>query len=292
MSDILLQVQDLDIVYGRGRAAHRAVKGASFSLRRGEILAIVGESGCGKSSLARGVAGVLRPSAGRILLDGQPLGGLKGAAALAQRRAIQMVFQDPDASLNPAHTVFAILEEPLIVTGFGDRAARRARVEELMGVVRLDLALLERRPAGLSGGQKQRVAIARALAMSPRLLIADEALSALDLTTQARMAALIQELRNRLGIAVLFISHDMRMVAQVADTVAVIKAGELVEYGPTGEVMAAPKSAYTRLLLAAALDPKAALADETLLDALAAGDSAAVDVAVARLLARPGKAVA
>lgn len=290
MTETLLQVRDLDIVYGRGRTAHRAVKGANFSIRRGEIVAVVGESGCGKSSLARGVAGILAPTAGQILLDGQPLGALKGPAALAQRRAIQMVFQDPDASLNPGHSIFAILEEPLVVTGFGDKAARRARVEELMGVVRLDLDLLQRRPSGLSGGQKQRVAIARALAMEPRLLIADEALSALDLTAQARMATLFHDIRDRLGIAVLFISHDMRMVAQIADTVCVIKAGEIVEYGPTREVMIAPKSAYTRLLLAAALDPKAALADATLLDALASGALEEVDVAVERLLARPEKA--
>jgi peptide/nickel transport system ATP-binding protein len=184
----------------------------------------------------------------------------------------------------------AILEEPLIVTGMRDKEARRARVEELMGVVRLDLALLERRPAALSGGQKQRVAIARALAMSPRLLIADEALSALDLTAQARMATLFHDIRDRLGIAVLFISHDMRMVARLADTVCVINAGRIVEYGPVREVMLQPKSAYTRLLLAAALDPKAALADATLLDALAAGALEEVDVAVARLLDRPEEA--
>ena len=286
MTPALLDVDNLDIVYGRGRDAHRAVKGASFQIKRGEILAIVGESGCGKSSLARGVAGILPPAAGRILLDGEPLGGAKGAAALAARRAIQMVFQDPDASLNPAHSIGEILDEPLRVTGYGDQAARRARVEELMALVRLDLALLERRPAGLSGGQKQRVAIARALAMSPRLLIADEALSALDLTAQARMASLFHDIRDRLGIAILFISHDMRMVAQLADTVCVIRDGEIVEYGPTRDVMVAPVSPYTRLLLAAALDPKAALADPDLLDALAAGAPDRADAAVARLLGR------
>ncbi|ODT89843.1 ATP-binding cassette domain-containing protein [Phenylobacterium sp. SCN 70-31] len=287
MTSALLDVQDLDIVYGKGRGAHRAVKAASFQIQRGEILAVVGESGCGKSSLARGVAGILQPAAGRILLDGAPLGGARGRAASVARRAVQMVFQDPDASLNPNHTIGAILDEPLIVTGFGDAAARRARIEELMALVRLDLALLERRPRALSGGQKQRVAIARALAMSPRLLIADEALSALDLTAQARMATLFHDIRDRLGIAILFISHDMRMVAQLADTVCVIRDGEIVEHGPTREIMAAPRSPYTRLLLAAALDPKAALGDPDLLDALASGESEKADMAVARLLARP-----
>ncbi|MDZ4370183.1 MAG: ABC transporter ATP-binding protein [Phenylobacterium sp.] len=284
MTPALLELDGLDIVYGRGRAAHRAVKGASFRVERGEILAIVGESGCGKSSLARGVGGVIEPAAGRILLDGEPISGRRGPAALAARRAVQMVFQDPDASLNPNHTIGAILDEPLLVTGHGDRAARRSRVEELMALVRLDLSLLERRPAGLSGGQKQRVAIARALAMSPRLLIADEALSALDLTAQARMASLFRDIRDRLNIGILFISHDMRMVAQLADNVCVIRDGEIVEYGPTREVMVAPRSPYTRLLLAAALDPKAALEDPDLLDALAAGEPERADVAVARLL--------
>lgn len=286
MTNALLEVDNLDIAYGRGRSAHTAVQGATFNIHRGEILAVVGESGCGKSSLARGIAGILKPAGGRILLDGQPLGGLQGAPALAARRAIQMVFQDPDASLNPSHTIATVLDEPLVITGFGDAAARRARIEELMALVRLDLALLERRPRALSGGQKQRVAIARALAMAPRLLIADEALSALDLTAQARMATLFHDIRDRLGIAILFISHDMRMVAKLADTVCVIQAGRIVEHGAVSEVMTRPSQPYTRLLLAAALDPKAALADTELLDALAAGAPEQADAAVARLLAR------
>ncbi|HTO34478.1 MAG TPA: ATP-binding cassette domain-containing protein [Pararhizobium sp.] len=290
MRDPLLEVEALSIVYGHGKNAHAAVDDVSFRVMPSEILAIVGESGCGKSSLARGVAGIVTPASGRILLDGQPIRDLEGAAALAARRAVQMVFQDPDASLNPSHTVSAILHEPLIVTGFGSLASRHARVAELMALVRLDASLLERRPSGLSGGQKQRVAIARALAMAPRLLIADEALSALDLTAQARMAALFLDIRDRLGVALLFISHDMRMVAQIADTVCVIKSGRVVEYGPVKDVMMAPKSAYTRLLLAAGLDPKAALGDPVLLAALAAGALDDVDSAVARLLESPGEA--
>lgn len=288
MSGSLLEVEALDIIYGHGKSAHAAIQDVSFRVMPGEILAIVGESGCGKSSLARALAGILAPATGRILLDGQPIRNLKGAHALSARRAIQMVFQNPDASLNPGHSIHAILHEPLIVTGFGSRAARNARIVQLMKLVRLDLSLLERRPAGLSGGQKQRVAIARALAMAPRLLIADEVLSALDLTAQARMAALFLDIRDRLGVALLFISHDLRMVAQIADTVCVIKSGRVVEYGSAKEVMMAPKSTYTRLLLAAGLDPKAALDDPVLLDALAEGAMDDVDSAVARLLERPG----
>jgi len=275
----LLEVRDLEIVYGHGARAMTALTGCGFALQRGEILAIVGESGSGKSSLARAIAGIVPPASGQILLEGQPINGLRGAAGVQARRAIQMVFQDPDASLNPRHTIGAILDEPLVVTGYGDRAKRLARVNELMELVRLDTALLARRPAALSGGQKQRVAIARALAMQPKLLIADEALSALDLTAQSRMASLFVDIRERLGIAILFISHDMRMVAQLADTVCVIQNGRTAEYGPAEQVMNRPAAPYTRLLLAAAMDPAAALADPDLLASLAAGtpDQAAVD---------------
>jgi ABC-type glutathione transport system ATPase component len=267
----LLEVTGLDVVYGRGRKAITALQGAALGLDRGEILAVVGESGSGKSSLARAVAGLVAPASGRVVLDGTDLTALKGRTGAIQRRGVQMVFQDPDASLNPRHTVATILDEPLAVIGFGDAAARRARVAELLGLVHLDPVLLERRPGALSGGQKQRVAIARALAMQPKLLIADEALSALDVSTQSRIAGLFADIRDRLGLGVLFITHDMRMVERLADSVCVINAGQVVEYGPADEVMTRPQNPYTRLLLAAALDPAGALADPRRLEALAAG---------------------
>lgn len=265
----LLEIEGLQVRYGHGRKAVTALEDCTLGLDRGEILAVVGESGSGKSSLARAVAGLVAPAAGKVVLDGADVTALKAGAI--QRRAIQMVFQDPDASLNPRHTVATILDEPLSVTGFGDAAARRARVAELLDLVHLDAALLDRRPGALSGGQKQRVAIARALAMQPRLLIADEALSALDVSTQARIAGLFADIRDRLGLGVLFISHDMRMVERLADSVCVINAGRVVEYGPAGTVMTAPQSPYTKLLLAAALDPAGALADPRRVEALAAG---------------------
>jgi peptide/nickel transport system ATP-binding protein len=267
----LLEIDGLEVVYGHGRKAVTALQGCSIGLDRGEILAVVGESGSGKSSLARAVAGLVAPAAGRIALDGRDLAELKGRAGAVRRRAIQMVFQDPEASLNPHHTVATILDEPLAVIGLGDRGARAARVAELMALVHLDPELLPRRPGALSGGQKQRVAIARALAMDPALLIADEALSALDVSTQARVAGLFADIRDRLGLGVLFVSHDMRLVERLADTVCVIQAGKVVEYGPADAVMTRPQSPYTRLLLAAALDPAGALADPRRLEALAAG---------------------
>ncbi|MBP7335591.1 ABC transporter ATP-binding protein [Niveispirillum sp.] len=268
MTVSLLTIDGLAVRYGTGNKAKQALEDCHLSLAAGEILAVVGESGSGKSTLARAVAGIAPVSAGRIRLDGQDLATLRGDARRKARRSIQMVFQDPDASLNPRHSIRTILSEPLEVIGFGDRAARTARIAALMALVHLDLSLLDRRPAGLSGGQKQRVAIARALAMEPRVLIADEALSALDVSTQAAVAALFTELRDRLGLAILFISHDMGMVRQLADHVCVIRGGRIAEAGPVATLMQRPTHPYTNLLLAASLDPKGALADPELLAAL------------------------
>lgn len=266
----LLTIEGLGVRYGTGAQAKQALSDCGLDLHAGEILAVVGESGSGKSTLARAVAGIAPVSQGRICLDGQDLAGLKGEVRRRARRSIQMVFQDPDASLNPRHTIRTILSEPLEVIGYGDRAARAARIEALMALVHLDSALLDRRPSGLSGGQKQRIAIARALAMEPRLLIADEALSALDVTTQAAVASLFIELRDRLGLAILFISHDMAMVRHLADHVCVIRSGRIVEAGAVDIVMTRPTHPYTNLLLAASLDPKGALADPDLMTALTA----------------------
>ncbi|WP_439532795.1 ABC transporter ATP-binding protein [Polymorphobacter sp.] len=253
MSVPLLSVQDLSVVYP-GSPPVRAVEGCSLAIGRGEIFALVGESGSGKSTVARAVAGLVRPAQGQILLDGVPLEGLRGAAAKTARRRIQMVFQDPDASLNPYHRIGTSLAEPLRVRGIKDKAAIEARVSELLAMVRIDRALLDRRPRELSGGQKQRVAIARALAMEPELLIADEALSALDVSTQAAVGALLRELRDRLSLSILFISHDLLMVRHLADRVAIMRGGQILEQGVCGAVLDAPAHRYTRLLLDATPD--------------------------------------
>ncbi len=272
MSTPLLQIRDLVIDYGKGTSRFRALHGCSFDLQPGQVMAVVGESGSGKSSLVRAVAGLVAPASGEMLLDGQALPPLRKRPP-ETRRVVQMVFQDPGASLNPLHRVHAIIEEPLLVTGHGDAARRAGRVAELMEMTQLSTDLATRRPRELSGGQKQRVAIARALAMEPRLLIADEALSALDFTTQDHVSRLLSDLRRDLNLAMLFVSHDMRSVRRMADDVCVIEKGHVVEQGPVSEVLYNPKSAYTRLLLAAALNPRAALSDPRLAEALENGEA-------------------
>jgi len=249
----LLEVDGLTVAFGGARKVV-AVDDCSLVVRRGEVLALVGESGSGKSTLARAVAGIVRPTRGRIAIDGRDPSRLGGKEGRALRRRVQMVFQDPDASLNPHHRVGTALREPLVVRGLRDRAAVDARVAELMAMVRLDAALLDRRPRELSGGQKQRVAIARALAMEPELLIADEALAALDLSTQAAVGGLFAELRERLGLALLFISHDLGMVGHIADRIAIMRHGKILETGACGAVLEGPAHPYTRLLIEATPD--------------------------------------
>nr|WP_313633003.1 dipeptide/oligopeptide/nickel ABC transporter ATP-binding protein [Brevundimonas naejangsanensis] len=270
MTAPLLSIQNLGVAYGSGRGRRFVLRGAGFDLAPGQVMAIVGESGSGKSTLVRAVAGLATPAEGRIMFEGVALPPL-GKRSKAMLHGIQMVFQDPGASLNPRQSIRAVLEEPLIVVGRLDGAARRRRVEELMDLVHLDHRLLDLRPSALSGGQKQRVAIARALSMEPRLLIADEALSALDFANQDKVSALLLELKDRLNLAMLFVSHDMRSVRRMADHVCVIESGQVVEQGAVAEVLYHPKSAYTQLLLAAALNPAAALADPRLSAALEAG---------------------
>ncbi|MDB5365236.1 MAG: dipeptide/oligopeptide transporter ATP-binding subunit [Rhodospirillales bacterium] len=261
----LLSVEQLSVAYGRTTA----LRAASLQLAAGEILAVVGESGSGKSSLARAVAGLVKPHSGRITLDGSDL----ALRPRVERRAIQMVFQDPDASLNPRHTVRFILDEPLQILAYGPAAARAERIETLLRLVQLEPALLDRRPIALSGGQKQRVAIARALAMQPRVLLADEALSALDMSTQSTLLDLFASLRRETGIAILFISHDLAAVRRLADRVCVLYRGRVVEQGDCAQVLAAPQHPYTKLLVAATIDPARALQDPAFLARLADGVS-------------------
>ncbi len=229
----------------------RAVDGVSFQIFRGETLALVGESGCGKSTTARLVLRLIEPTAGSVRFEDADITALRGDAMRRLRRRMQIVFQDPFASLNPRMTVAEILEEPLIVHGIGDRVARRARVEQLLGLVGLAPYHAVRYPHEFSGGQRQRIGIARALAVEPALVVCDEPVSALDVSIQAQVVNLLKDLQARLGLSYLFIAHDLAVVKHVADRVAVMYLGRIVEIGPKDAVFANPRHPYTRVLLSA-----------------------------------------
>ncbi len=229
----------------------RAVDGVSFKLSRGETLALVGESGCGKSTTARLVLRLIEPSAGQVYFEGTDITEMTGAPLRKLRRRMQIVFQDPFASLNPRMTVGDILEEPLIVHEIGDAAARRKRVEELLGLVGLAPYHAARYPHEFSGGQRQRIGIARALAVEPALIVCDEPVSALDVSIQAQVINLLKDLQSRLGLSYLFIAHDLAVVKHAADRVAVMYLGKIVEIGTKEALFAHPRHPYTRTLLAA-----------------------------------------
>ena len=225
------------------------VHGISFSIARGDTLALVGESGSGKTTTARALIRLIEPTAGTITYDGIDLLGLRGEALRRHRRRMQIVFQDPYTSLNPRHTVGETVGEGLVVHGLASGDAVGARVRALLGEVGLDPALATRLPHELSGGQRQRVAIARALAVDPEFLILDEAVSALDVTTQAQVLALVLALRASRGLTCLFIAHNLAVVQRVATHVAVMRAGRIVEQAPAAQIFRAPAHEYTRALL-------------------------------------------
>jgi ABC-type glutathione transport system ATPase component len=245
----LLEVIDLHKSYINPRGQRiDAVRGVSLAVHAGEVLGIVGESGCGKTTLGRTIMRLMPPTSGRILLDGEDFAAKSGAALKAARRNIQMVFQDPFGSLNPRHRIGTIIGEPLVVHGVGDVPARVAELLELVG---LPPSAGARYPHEFSGGQRQRIAIARALALKPRLIIADEPVSALDVSIQSQIINLVADLKAQLGLAMIFISHDLSVIRHVSDRIAVMHQGRFVETGKTEDVFAAPQHAYTRTLLAA-----------------------------------------
>ncbi len=236
----------------RTRPGVRALAGVTLEVRRGETLAVVGESGCGKSTLARVLVRLTSPDGGQIMFDGEDVAELRGAALRRYNRRVQMVFQDPYGSLNPRMTVGETLGEALRVHGMVPPDGVPARVAELLDLVRLPADAASRFPHAFSGGQRQRIAIARALAVQPDLLIADEIVSALDVSVQAQILNLLLDMQERLGLAMLFISHDLRVVRHLAHRVAVMYLGRVVESGPAEAVFADPLHPYTQALLRAA----------------------------------------
>jgi peptide/nickel transport system ATP-binding protein len=249
-----LSFESLDVVFTgprRGGTPFRAVSEVSLDVAPGEVLGLVGESGSGKTTLGRAAAGLVPAAAGRVLLEGTDLATVDRHRLRDLRRRLAFVPQDPAASLDPLMTVAESVREPLDLHQVGDRAARLRRVEELLTSVQLPVSYAERKPRELSGGQRQRVALARALALQPSLLIADEPTSALDVSIQADVLRLFKELQGELGFACVFISHDLAVVRQVSDRVAVVREGRLVEVGPTLSVFSHPSDDYTRRLIEA-----------------------------------------
>ncbi|TCR67381.1 ATP-binding cassette domain-containing protein [Bosea sp. BK604] len=228
-----------------------AVKDVSLDLAEGEVLGLIGESGCGKSTLSRLLLGLEAPSSGEVFLDSRPISSLSRRQIA---RVLQPVFQDPYSSLNPRETVEQAVSRPLEVHGIGDRAAIRRKVAETIDAVGLPRRALSSYPNQLSGGQRQRVAIARALILQPRILICDEPTSALDVSVQAQILNLLNDLRKSANISLILISHNLQVVQFLADRVAVMYLGKIIEEGPAAKILRAPSEAYTRRLLASALD--------------------------------------
>jgi oligopeptide/dipeptide ABC transporter ATP-binding protein len=257
--EAVMVVEDLSKQYvlspgglGRKPRTLKAMDGISFELRRGEVLGLVGESGSGKSTVAKVLSNLVPATGGRVTLDGAPLIGLGRKAEKAFRKRIQMIFQDPFSSLNPRMRVRDILTEGMIIHGLGgDARGRHQKAVELMGIVGLSEAQLERFPHEFSGGQRQRISIARALSVDPDILIADEAVSALDVSIQAQIINLLARLRAERNLTMLFVAHDLAVVRHISDRVAVMYLGRIMEIGATEQLFGSSRHPYTRSLLAA-----------------------------------------
>ncbi|MFK7853906.1 MAG: ABC transporter ATP-binding protein, partial [Granulosicoccus sp.] len=252
----LVEVQNLVKYYaGKNGKQLRALNDLSFTIKEGEVLGVVGESGCGKSTLGRTVLRLLEPTSGKVLFAGRDIASFRGQELKSLRRQAQIIFQDPFGALNPQHTIGKIIGEPLRVHKLGDRQQRLQRVRELLQLVGLPSDAVSKHPHEFSGGQRQRVAIARALASGPSFLVCDEAVSALDVSVQSQILNLLMELRERLNLAMIFISHDLSVIRHVSDRIAVMYLGEIVEFAPTEELMRNPQHPYSQALLSAIPHP-------------------------------------
>ncbi|WP_104090444.1 ABC transporter ATP-binding protein [Arthrobacter sp. GMC3] len=249
----IVQTENLKLAFSQRRGPERVVlDGITLDVRRGETLGLVGESGCGKTTLARAIAGLIEPTSGTVHFDGSPVSGLSRAGWREMRRRVQVVFQDPFGSLNPKRRVGSIIGDPFRIHGIASGAERRARVGELMELVGLSPEHYNRFPSQFSGGQRQRIGIARALALNPELVILDEPVSALDVSIQAQVLNLLDELQRTLGLTYLFISHDLAVVRHVCDRIAVMENGRIIELGDSDDIYQNPSQPFTKRLLAAA----------------------------------------
>jgi len=248
----LLDVDKLVVEYPVGNKIVHAVSDVSLQIARGETPGLVGESGCGKSTLGRAVLQLRRPVSGRVLFDGHDLTAMQGDTLRLMRRRVQLIFQDPIASLNPRRRIGDIVAEPLIISGVKDPAKRQQLVDEVLSAVGLDPALVVGRlPHEFSGGQCQRICIARALVLNPEFIVCDEPVSALDVSIRAQILNLLEEMKTRYGLTLLFIAHDLAVVKAVSDRVAVMYLGRLCEVGPSEQLFATPAHPYTALLIEA-----------------------------------------
>lgn len=248
ISELYLQYNSRKGVSGREEKVN-ALNGVDLDIRRGEILAIAGESGCGKSTLAKALINLVKPQRGIIKFEGQDLAGISSEAMKAFRQKVQMVFQNPYASLNPKMKIYEILEEPLVINTSYPKDKRQEVILEKISQVGLDKDCLEKYPHEFSGGQRQRIAIARALVLDPVCIVADEPVSALDVSIQAQIINLLKDLKEKYNLTIIFISHDLRVIKYLADRVAVMYLGEIVELAPSKELFSNPQHPYTKALL-------------------------------------------